>query len=740
MRKTNFLKTLLVAVGLTAGVSAWATDYTTVWQNTFDDSETYQDGWSSTKSRSSASCNVTQGTRDGDEKYINFSNSAYNTVWTYTLSSVTAISEATDYVFDFDFALTRCNTGGNTILKINSTSSEIFKVSAAGGDTGKGSTTLVTGSVYINGSSDAESETVTMNTFRGGTLTWYNISISSNATNGTDLTLTKCTDATETKTYHISDAFVALGTIVLDPANTNSTIYGGGSFDNFVFKTPKIAGFVAAPTYNITGAYNNSRKFTLACITEGTTIYYAESDIEKGAAGWIEYSTEATTEAETVYAYAKDGDDNTSEKISFATGAGSTLSLNDATITHSAENQYTITNSQSTILGTPTATVHYQIDGGTEKTSTDASVNVAISADGTITYWLTADGYASTTPVDADVYAAQTFVTIETVDLCTSNDNSWATAGDAITISGDDEHTYYKYKDQSENIVSDGLFAATFSNEGSSWRIQRYYGGTKNQNTAESIALIGLTKDQIVQVKSSVAAASTTNLSAIPGNTYTGTQSYIVLADGDVTLRYAKDAIITKVYVCETTVSKTITAAGWATYCSPYALNFSGTIANLTAAYIITGNTGNTLELTPVTTTVAANTGLLLQGSAGTVTIPVAASGTDYSTTNKLVGVTASQTLDAKGGYVLMNGASGVGFYKNSNNFTLGANTAYLPESSVSTAREFFLLGDDTVTSIDEEMSVKNADDADIYDMQGRRVAQPQKGLYIMNGKKVVIK
>jgi hypothetical protein len=29
---------------------------------------------------------------------------------------------------------------------------------------------------------------------------------------------------------------------------------------------------------------------------------------------------------------------------------------------------------------------------------------------------------------------------------------------------------------------------------------------------------------------------------------------------------------------------------------------------------------------------------------------------------------------------------------------------------------------------------------AEFYDLQGRKVAQPQKGLYIVNGRKVVVK
>jgi len=192
-----------------------------------------------------------------------------------------------------------------------------------------------------------------------------------------------------------------------------------------------------------------------------------------------------------------------------------------------------------------------------------------------------------------------------------------------------------------------------------------------------------------------------------------------------------------------TSVSKSISSAGWATYCSPYALDFSSAIANLDAAYIVTGGADGVLTTEAVTTTVAANTGLLLKGSAGTVTIPVVASGTDYSTTNKLVGVTANTEIAAESGYVLMNDATnGLGFYKNAAAFTVGANTSYIPLANLpepSTARGFFLLDGET-TGVGAALMNKAAMNNEVYNLQGQRVAQPAKGLYIVNGKKVIIK
>jgi hypothetical protein len=187
-------------------------------------------------------------------------------------------------------------------------------------------------------------------------------------------------------------------------------------------------------------------------------------------------------------------------------------------------------------------------------------------------------------------------------------------------------------------------------------------------------------------------------------------------------------------------VSKTITAAGWATYCSPYALDLSKA-TGLTDAYIVTGGDAGVLTLTSVKGgSVPANTGLLLKGDKGTVTIPVVASSETNVTANKLVGVTAEYNLAADGGYVLMDATNGLGFYKNTNAFTVGANTAYLPDGFDGAAtRSFFNLFDDA-TGINAVQNEEFKVNGEVYNLKGQRVNQPTKGLYIVGGKKMIVK
>ena len=191
------------------------------------------------------------------------------------------------------------------------------------------------------------------------------------------------------------------------------------------------------------------------------------------------------------------------------------------------------------------------------------------------------------------------------------------------------------------------------------------------------------------------------------------------------------------------TATKTITAAGWATYCSPYALDLEHA-TGLTDAYIVTGGDGSVLAKTSVKGgTVPANTGLLLKGDAGTATIPVVANSSTDVSANKLVGKTESYVLAANGGYVLMNDATnGLGFYKNNKAFTVGANTAYLPAGFDGTGAHVFYLFDNIggTTGIDTVNGSEFTVNGEYYNVAGQRVAQPTKGLYIVNGKKVVVK
>ena len=107
---------------------------------------------------------------------------------------------------------------------------------------------------------------------------------------------------------------------------------------------------------------------------------------------------------------------------------------------------------------------------------------------------------------------------------------------------------------------------------------------------------------------------------------------------------------------------------------------------------------------------------------------------------NTLSGWAGPGNLAADGNMYVLNytTTNGVGFYKLKDGKSLGVGKAFLYyNGSGSGAREFFGFGD---ASGIESVRVNENENGEVYDLQGRRVSQPTKGLYIVNGKKVVIK
>ena len=137
---------------------------------------------------------------------------------------------------------------------------------------------------------------------------------------------------------------------------------------------------------------------------------------------------------------------------------------------------------------------------------------------------------------------------------------------------------------------------------------------------------------------------------------------------------------------------------------------------------------------------VTKNTAVVLKTTGGRPVLTPTSSSSSDAQSNSLFGVANSngQGTQTDGTfYVLNKGSKGVGFYKLASGNSVGNGKAYLTYSGA-LAREFFLFDEATgIEAIDNgQLTINNV----VYDLQGRRVAQPAKGLYIVNGKKVIIK
>lgn len=187
-------------------------------------------------------------------------------------------------------------------------------------------------------------------------------------------------------------------------------------------------------------------------------------------------------------------------------------------------------------------------------------------------------------------------------------------------------------------------------------------------------------------------------------------------------------------FTLEDNATATIGSTGWSTFVCGAPLDFTS-VTGL-KAYIVTGHSGNAITTTQMTGTVPANTPLLLEGA--TTAIPVAASSSTDVSANLLKVGAAINAEAGKTKYVLANNSGTATFMKVVSDVTVPASKAYLEFNEEISAPALSLSFGD-VTGINEVQGAAQKVNG-YYDLLGRKVANPTKGLYIVNGKKVVIK
>ena len=196
-------------------------------------------------------------------------------------------------------------------------------------------------------------------------------------------------------------------------------------------------------------------------------------------------------------------------------------------------------------------------------------------------------------------------------------------------------------------------------------------------------------------------------------------------------------------FIKVTEVPLTIAANDYTTLCLPFNVELPENSA--VKAYYASQAAGNVLNLTEITGIIPANQGVILQNTneseVANINLTITPEeGTSFD--NRLVGVTAKRAGYTAGtNYVLAEKNGKVGFYV-AKFTTIVANKAYLPQSNVQNAQGVmmaFSFGDE-VTGIDN-VNAATAAAKKYYDLQGRRVLYPAKGIFVTeDGQKVLFK
>lgn len=182
-------------------------------------------------------------------------------------------------------------------------------------------------------------------------------------------------------------------------------------------------------------------------------------------------------------------------------------------------------------------------------------------------------------------------------------------------------------------------------------------------------------------------------------------------------------------------IDVTISAAGYATLNVGFPLEIP---TNVTA---YTGTVeGENLKLTELSGVIPANTPVILEGAEGNYTFSIAKGNTDASPEQDMLGSLLSVTQDGESAYYALGKKNGqVGFYKMAEGNAIPSNKAYLRVSANASVKGFAFMTDaDTETGINGHEVNSSESSSSIYNLNGQQISKVQRGVNIINGKKII--
>ena len=523
--------------------------------------------------------------------------------------------------------------------------------------------------------------------------------------------------------------------------------------DDIVLKGRAEAVAIKAPVFSINGGtYYTAQTVELTCETEGATIYYSTD-----GTNWLEY-TEALTISTTTTLYAKavkgsDESTPTSITITIAEKNDVVFSIADSKTLTCGET-YTVT--RGTSSGRDVQTDGY-VTLSTDNTAVASVSGMTITANAVGTAVITISA------AEGDTYKAGT----KDITFIITSPEGQTTAPEVPALfketfdkcdgSGGRDNTFTGNVGTSSTTDKLDETWSIIGNNGAYHCIKLGTGSASGLVTTRKIALSGNgtltfsaagwnTGTNTISVMATGATLSGDTEVSLENGTWNNYSVDVTGASGEVSITFSMqrgfldDITVVAEGAAAPAITVTLNASGFATYCSQYPLDFSE--ATDYTAWQVTGVDGADITFDQITGSVKGGTGIFLKGEAGeTITLKYANSTTELSG-NKLIGILApTYVVDDDADYNFF-GLSGNQF-KEINPGTVPANKAILKitreeYNAIPDAARLRIVFNDA-SGISTVM--KNGDDANsVYDLQGRRVMEPTKGLYIMNGKKVMVK
>ena len=528
------------------------------------------------------------------------------------------------------------------------------------------------------------------------------------------------TDGTEAKALKAEGVVASKTTYTvltdgnLDMYNTNDNM----AIQKIVIESNNIEESIEKPELSIVGANGGDRTVSIKTnktnADNATTTYYTTNGEDPTTSsnvynGNITISSSDAIDGKVVVKAmtVKTDDSNIKSEISTleVNGVGTYLTLNAPEVSISFKQNgdnyipiYNFSSDQSSITGTPDVTYSYEINS-----SKGTATSYEATEKGTLKVIVSADGYTSAekTVIINNILFNRSY----NYDFSTLTSHSETTVGSQTKYNSIGCQAYSLESDAFENITLNGMSQ-----------------------------LWAITAGKTLGLMSRVGKGSVTYTGSFPEGSY-------FVGDNNVSttnvLSYSQYGFVKELSVYIPLVTVSVSDAGYATYATTNNVVVPSD-ENAKVMTVKVNAEGTAIELNEVKagTVIPAGTGILVKAPAGNCDFVVTSDKGTELTNNNLVAATSDVTSDGTKFFALTKIGDKVGFALVEDGIVIPAGKAYL-EVAAGTSAKFFSL-DGEATGIN---SVKTAKaDGAYYTLEGVKTTKPVKGLYIHNGKKIVVK
>ena len=544
-------------------------------------------------------------------------------------------------------------------------------------------------------------------------------------------------------------------TVTYSDNNININVTSDGYVSSFV-KSFQMKGYIQSititeakpnvvkPEGNITKVDGTRRVISLTSETKDASIYYTTDGSEPTIDSKLLYNTaEGITidNTTTIKAIAVSGEDK-SEVYSETFEAGTEVSLATPTfeITNLTEDNgvfkptYTIAIDNSKVLCSPKATFSAQFNGE-DVANFDGTFNV--DTKGNLVVTASANGYTSTSisiNVNNYIYSKNvSFDNISESDLTERLGEGWTASSTSTRWAswdkkkGIDKNLNNTNDDKYYTASHTGAFTVDFVQFSDKTDLLFGYGfGSNNGIRTATIA---------DAPKGSMAKYNVCGWGKIELPKYV---DYNKGGELPYTIEKSTYTVRSVELYLPATETVSVSEAGFATYATKNNVKVPSDVKVMT---VKVNAEGTAIELNGVkaNTVIPAGTGILVKAAAGNHDFVVTSDKGDALTKNDLKAATIDEASNGTTYFALTKIGDKVGFALVEKDIVIPAGKAYLEvtKSTAGTGAKFFGL-DGEATGIN---SVKTAKaDGAYYTLEGVKTTKPVKGLYIHNGKKIVVK